>query len=572
MAATANILMSLTVMGGNTAKLQFAAVAAAIVMVGVKLNAVRKDAEKFALQWNALSREQKEAARAMDEAGKGLVDTGQALKSTQTLIQAQIKPTRELTAAIGRLATNEGLKLGKTYDEINADVAKLTDAIAKGQTRALKQYGIDLDNTEDLLLAQAEATEKVIARAEGLTVEITNVDQAMDAAGNNLDTFIGLLWASVASTSGATEALDNLNTTFGVYNNMLMDSPDIAIDFIFSLDSIKMGLDILTDGFLGTTGAAEDYAKALKIAALQAEKLRIEEEKRAQWQEPELTSRGRGGQAPGKKYGPGGKKGSGGGGGGGGDVMDFTEADVEAFELAELEELTGKVANVQPAYVDMYGRVWPDVSSAVDARMTEFEEMMPLEDQAAAHLLGLQMQVFEAKVDLMNRERKAELKNFQLRGQQASQFFSYITQLGTIQSKKAFVLAKVAAIAEGTINTIAAAIGAYKSMSSIPYVGPVLGAIAAGAVTAAGMAMVAKISQQKYGGGGGGVGGFTGSAAGGISAGSAGGAYGGSGMGGGGGGGTTVIQLNLDGEQIQEAVVNANDKASQQGKSAFATA
>lgn len=61
---------------------------------------------------------------------------------------------------------------------------------------------------------------------------------------------------------------------------------------------------------------------------------------------------------------------------------------------------------------------------------------------------------------------------------------------------------KALAIAETTISTLTGAIDAYKSMSGIPYVGPVLGAIAAAAVTAAGIANIAKIKSTNTSGSG----------------------------------------------------------------------
>lgn len=56
---------------------------------------------------------------------------------------------------------------------------------------------------------------------------------------------------------------------------------------------------------------------------------------------------------------------------------------------------------------------------------------------------------------------------------------------------------KAAAIAQATINTYQAATAAYGAMSSIPVVGPILGAIAAAAAVAAGLANVKKIVSVK---------------------------------------------------------------------------
>lgn len=58
------------------------------------------------------------------------------------------------------------------------------------------------------------------------------------------------------------------------------------------------------------------------------------------------------------------------------------------------------------------------------------------------------------------------------------------------------------AIQETFTNTYAAAVGAYKALASIPYVGPVLGAIAAAAVTAFGLTQVARIAGVQFANGG----------------------------------------------------------------------
>ncbi len=66
--------------------------------------------------------------------------------------------------------------------------------------------------------------------------------------------------------------------------------------------------------------------------------------------------------------------------------------------------------------------------------------------------------------------------------------------------KAMFAVSKAFAIAETTIKTYQAAQDAYASLSSIPYVGPALGAAAAAAAISAGLARVATISSQSLGG------------------------------------------------------------------------
>lgn len=73
-------------------------------------------------------------------------------------------------------------------------------------------------------------------------------------------------------------------------------------------------------------------------------------------------------------------------------------------------------------------------------------------------------------------------------------------------SKKQFEIGKKAAIASTVISTFQSAMSAFNSLSGIPIVGPVLGAVAAAAAIAFGMAQVGKIRSQQFQGGGAGGG------------------------------------------------------------------
>jgi len=69
------------------------------------------------------------------------------------------------------------------------------------------------------------------------------------------------------------------------------------------------------------------------------------------------------------------------------------------------------------------------------------------------------------------------------------------------QGGAAFEAMKAFRIGETIMNTYSAAVGAYNALASIPYVGPFLGAAAAAAAIAFGMAQVSAISSMKPGGG-----------------------------------------------------------------------
>lgn len=83
----------------------------------------------------------------------------------------------------------------------------------------------------------------------------------------------------------------------------------------------------------------------------------------------------------------------------------------------------------------------------------------------------------------------------------ASGFFNAMSTMMNSQSRTAFNIGKAAAISGAVIDTYKAATGSYAALASIPYVGPFLGAAAAIAAIAAGMARVRSIKNQQFGGG-----------------------------------------------------------------------
>src|SRR3546814_13496385 len=64
-------------------------------------------------------------------------------------------------------------------------------------------------------------------------------------------------------------------------------------------------------------------------------------------------------------------------------------------------------------------------------------------------------------------------------------------------SKEAFRIGQAAAIGQAIVNTYTAATAAYQSAAAIPYVGWILGPVAAAGAIAAGMAQVSAIRSQQ---------------------------------------------------------------------------
>lgn len=89
--------------------------------------------------------------------------------------------------------------------------------------------------------------------------------------------------------------------------------------------------------------------------------------------------------------------------------------------------------------------------------------------------------------------------------QAAGAFFNQMSGLMNSNSRKLFEIGKAGAIGETIVNTYSAAMGAYKALASIQVVGPALGAAAAAAAIATGIANVQRIRNTQFGGNGGSV-------------------------------------------------------------------
>lgn len=152
-------------------------------------------------------------------------------------------------------------------------------------------------------------------------------------------------------------------------------------------------------------------------------------------------------------------------------------------QAAEKERIDGDLANKVIADGEAF-----EYSLALQTEQIDRQYALEKE-QAIAN--GLDMEQFEKA---QAEKRKAVEKSVQDNKLElaSSTFGSLASILG-----KESAAGKAAAIAQATIDTYKAATSAYSSLSGIPVVGPVLGAIAAGAAIAAGIANVKKIVSVK---------------------------------------------------------------------------
>lgn len=131
-----------------------------------------------------------------------------------------------------------------------------------------------------------------------------------------------------------------------------------------------------------------------------------------------------------------------------------------------------------------------ETQSAFDASMEQFQNYYSIVDQLRQRDLISEQQASEAKKALQQQEmdmRVAQVQN----GLQA------ITGLMSSHNKTAFRIGQAAAIANATITGIQMAMNAYESASKIPYVGWLLGPLAAAGAAAAAAAQISQIRAQQ---------------------------------------------------------------------------
>lgn len=133
-----------------------------------------------------------------------------------------------------------------------------------------------------------------------------------------------------------------------------------------------------------------------------------------------------------------------------------------------------------------------NTSVGLQAQQAQYQEYYDnLRQMRDADLIGEQ-DYWAAKTQLFTNQYAGQF-------QTASTFLGDLSALQKSENKKQAEIGKKAAIAQALVSTYMSATQAFAAMSGIPYVGPVLGAVAAAAAIAAGMANVNAIRSQNAG-------------------------------------------------------------------------
>ncbi|MCP4540153.1 MAG: hypothetical protein GY832_23695 [Chloroflexi bacterium] len=613
--AVADVILSVNSKLGPGGMASLQAAGQMVAKLGKKVVNTVKDMEKFSMIFSRLEIDISEA----DAATKGLVDTMALMRNANKFTAAQMEITGKQFKDVAVLATNMAKKMGT---DVTSEMNALTDAITRGSTRALKRYGLDLENTEDLQLAQAEGMEKVSAAAKGMTVEIETLSESMYVFGNNVDTTMGLLFHFTDGGDSGGGVLGDLNGALSYFNEQMVISDGALTDYMLHGGGLKDMMNGLNLSLVHGTGLFGDWTKeinaanaaAAKSLALLTELANIKAttaktkkstaEMEAEWRadkeridkllsddyKPDVTGTPDPTTDDDKK-----PTGSGRG-------VNITRGEAGPWRVHGQQQISDLIGTEQSgelppeiASLDIMADVEgiEELTEAQDtmykSRMMllweswEVEQEIRLQRQADdeqkqiwwAEAHGYRISAFEELLGIEQHyvNESTEIWESGLQGKLglSQTFFSAIGTLQAVENKKAFYIGRAAAYSENVVQTLLASMKAYQALAGIPYVGPVLGAAAAAAVGVAGAAIGNKIRTTPYGGGGTpeGITFDSGGASGGMGGD---GGYGGPSSGqSGGGGDTTVVEVVLTGgaEGIFSAVVNQNESNRNHGGRTF---
>lgn len=195
-------------------------------------------------------------------------------------------------------------------------------------------------------------------------------------------------------------------------------------------------------------------------------------------------------------------------GGAGLATFDTAEQDKAAAEAAQKhqQELADRIERIRQANLTESELMAEKYAADQEALTEAFGNNVISLDDYLNQKYATQASHEQAITDLETRaaDQRSRIAEQEARARQNAmdQMWSNLSSLMGSESRKMFEIGKAAAISQTVISTITGAQEAYKSLAGIPIVGPALGAAAAVAATAAGMARVSQIRSQSFGGGG----------------------------------------------------------------------
>lgn len=168
--------------------------------------------------------------------------------------------------------------------------------------------------------------------------------------------------------------------------------------------------------------------------------------------------------------------------------MQMRDAGDTLAAMEQLKELTsGDKFNVLNS---LLGGTLDETQAAFDAQIEQFSNYYAIIEQFRQQDVANEELASQAKRAIKQQEMDMYL-------QRTSDALGAAAGLMKSNSKEAFRIGQAAAIGQAIVNTYTAATAAYQSAAAIPYVGWILGPVAAAGAIAAGMAQVSAIRSQQ---------------------------------------------------------------------------
>lgn len=170
-----------------------------------------------------------------------------------------------------------------------------------------------------------------------------------------------------------------------------------------------------------------------------------------------------------------------------GKQMERAQLDMTAFDAIKAQLSEGDKFNFLN---QLLGGSLDETQAAFDAQLEQFQNYYAIIDQFRQKDVQNEQLASEAKKAIKKQEMDLYL-------QRTSDALGSAAGLMKSNSKEAFRVGQAAAIGQAIVNTYTAATAAYQSAAAIPYVGWILGPVAAAGAIAAGMAQVSAIRSQQ---------------------------------------------------------------------------
>ena len=397
----------------------------------------------------------------IEQAAKDVEDFGTALSDVQV---AQIEAANDELARVGMIADGIGR-------QFTAELAPIINGFAKSLTDAARE-------SDDLGTGAERAADAVID-AMGF---------GMDAVDGVRRTFV------VAGQAAATFALAVQRDALKMAQAILDFPVKATNDLITLLNSVPgVDIELMNQGRLS---AAIQQEMELAAMAVQAGKDSIdetlsepmpsvafrefvEEARKASEEAAQATVEALSG-----------------GGEGGMPELGLTDKEREGLQ-ARVDAIRETYASEMDLLREKFGLEQEALAEALENKLVSEDEYRQLSLEAEQSYRDESDRIVQQSED---RKAAIEKASYMRRRQALGDALANLTTLMNTESRKQFEIGKAAAIADTVISTYEGAQKAFTSLAGIPIVGPALGAAAATAAIAGGVARVNSIRSQSLGG------------------------------------------------------------------------